>query len=277
MTEYAALEAVRDGRLRAVVSDVDGTLLDTRGELPDRNIAAMQAAHAAGIRIALATVRKRDTAERIVDLLDVPCGLVCEAGATIFDADGTLLRSVTLPLEVALAVADLADELAFPMATTIDGVNYQGPGYTPALLLGGPVHAVPSNRSALTQAPTRLIIQDPDAAALVVRTFTDAPLHVVRHYRPDGSFIDAVITHRDATKVTGIGVLLDHWGVGWDAVMALGDAEADVSMLRRARIGVAVGNATLEAKEAADFVSAPAAEGGVALAIERFIRASRRE
>jgi HAD superfamily hydrolase (TIGR01484 family) len=271
MTGSAVTEAANRGLLRAVVSDVDGTLLDTRGELPDLNVAAMQAACAAGIRIALATVRKRDTAERIVDLLGVPCGLVCEAGATIFDADGTLLRSVTLPLEIALAIADLADELSFPMATTIDGVNYQGPGYTPPLLVGGPVHAVPSNRVALKQAPTRLIIQDLRAAALVVDTFADAPLHVVRHYRSDGSFIDAVITHRDATKVTGIGILLDHWGIGWDEVMALGDAEADVPMLQRARIGVAVGNATRDAKEAADFVSVPAEEGGVALAIERFI------
>jgi hydroxymethylpyrimidine pyrophosphatase-like HAD family hydrolase len=57
--------------------------------------------------------------------------------------------------------------------------------------------------------------------------------------------------------------------------MAIGDAESDLDMIRQARIGVAVANATVAIREAADFITGPAAEAGVAQAIGRFILAPR--
>ena len=54
-------------------------------------------------------------------------------------------------------------------------------------------------------------------------------------------------------------------------VLALGDNHNDAGMLRLAGIGVAMGNATKEALQAADYVTAACDKDGAAGAIERFV------
>jgi hydroxymethylpyrimidine pyrophosphatase-like HAD family hydrolase len=250
---------------------VDGTLLAPDGRLPPRNVAAIHAACTAGVRFALATIRKRDTAGQIAAMLALHPALICEGGASIYDADGTLLRRVLLPGEVAHAIAALADERGFPLATTIDEVNYFGPGYEPGPLLGTANVAVARNRDALVEAPTRMVVRDEGAVDLIRELFGDVPLHIVRHYRLDGTFIDAVITHATANKAHGVATLLERWGLDWAVTMAIGDAEADLDMIRLAGIGVAVANATAAIREVADFVTDAAADAGVASAIERYV------
>lgn len=60
-------------------------------------------------------------------------------------------------------------------------------------------------------------------------------------------------------------------GVAASEVLALGDAENDVEMLRLAGIGAAMGNAQPAAREAADVIVPSNAEDGVADAIHRFV------
>ncbi|MFZ7120239.1 MAG: Cof-type HAD-IIB family hydrolase [Eubacteriaceae bacterium] len=54
-------------------------------------------------------------------------------------------------------------------------------------------------------------------------------------------------------------------------VMTIGDAENDISMLKVAGMGVAMGNAIMNVKDHADFVTKAIHEDGVAHAIDKFI------
>ena len=71
-------------------------------------------------------------------------------------------------------------------------------------------------------------------------------------------------------KHIGIGKMLDRYGIGREECMALGDGENDITMLRYAGIGVAMGNAADEVKAASDYVTGTADEDGVAAAMRRF-------
>jgi hydroxymethylpyrimidine pyrophosphatase-like HAD family hydrolase len=53
--------------------------------------------------------------------------------------------------------------------------------------------------------------------------------------------------------------------------MAVGDDFTDIEMLQYAGIGVAMGNAPVEVKAAADYVTTTIEEDGVARAVERWI------
>ena len=60
-------------------------------------------------------------------------------------------------------------------------------------------------------------------------------------------------------------------GIDPARTMAIGDSGNDIPMLRAAALGVAMGNATREVKDAADAVTASNMEDGAAIAIERYI------
>lgn len=78
------------------------------------------------------------------------------------------------------------------------------------------------------------------------------------------------ITHPDAHKGRGLEVACRLLDIPVESTMALGDSGNDIAMLRRAGLGVAMGNAPDFVKEAADVVTDRFDEDGAAKAIERY-------
>lgn len=71
-------------------------------------------------------------------------------------------------------------------------------------------------------------------------------------------------------KMAGIRRYLDSIGAAPDEIIAFGDGENDVEMLRFAGIGVAMGNAAESARTAADYVTADIDDDGIAKALKHF-------
>ena len=63
------------------------------------------------------------------------------------------------------------------------------------------------------------------------------------------------VTAADANKASGMLELAAHWGFDESQTVAFGDGYNDVEMIRRAGLGIAMGNGCDEAKQAADYVS----------------------
>ena len=74
------------------------------------------------------------------------------------------------------------------------------------------------------------------------------------------------------SKANGVEVALKHVGREWDETMAVGDFHNDMEMVRRAAVGVAMANACPELKAMADYITGDRDEGGVAEAIDRFVK-----
>ena len=72
-------------------------------------------------------------------------------------------------------------------------------------------------------------------------------------------------------KGNGLEILSEHLGINMDETMAIGDAENDLSMIKKAHIGVAMDNAFQNIKDAANFVTTSNDESGVAHAINKFV------
>ena len=79
------------------------------------------------------------------------------------------------------------------------------------------------------------------------------------------------ITAAGVSKGAGLRLLCRRLGLDIRQTIACGDEGNDVSILRAAGLGVAMGNATAEAKAAADVVVADCDHDGVAEAIGRFL------
>lgn len=74
----------------------------------------------------------------------------------------------------------------------------------------------------------------------------------------------------ESGKDRAIEFLVNKNGHSLDDCIVIGDGMNDITMIKRARIGVAVANAEKEVREAADYISAANDEDGVAKTIRKF-------
>lgn len=102
---------------RAVLSDVDGTLLDANREVSARTGAAIRALCASGVPFALVTGRMPGGIEAIRRALGVPLPAVCLSGALVVDAENRPLASRTLSAAEASFVMGLVAD-SFPQLAT---------------------------------------------------------------------------------------------------------------------------------------------------------------
>lgn len=73
-----------------------------------------------------------------------------------------------------------------------------------------------------------------------------------------------------SSKSIGIDKMLEHFDIALDECMAFGDGGNDITMLRHAGIGVAMGNAGEEVKQSADYVTDTVDEDGIFKALKHF-------
>jgi hydroxymethylpyrimidine pyrophosphatase-like HAD family hydrolase len=72
-------------------------------------------------------------------------------------------------------------------------------------------------------------------------------------------------------KGTFVDTLARRLGISHSAIAVLGDMENDLAVFRKAGLSIAMGNAALEVKRQANYVTASNAQDGFAKAIERYI------
>jgi hypothetical protein len=75
----------------------------------------------------------------------------------------------------------------------------------------------------------------------------------------------------NCSKGAALRILLKDLHISPDNVLAIGDAENDIEMIQLAGIGVAMGHAAQQVKDAADEVVGSNDEDGFAEAVERFV------
>ena len=79
------------------------------------------------------------------------------------------------------------------------------------------------------------------------------------------------VMNKGVSKGKAVEILAEYYGITKDEVMCIGDNENDISMIKFAGIGVAMGNGSASIKEIANFVTDTNDNEGVAKAIEKFI------
>ncbi|GAC1354139.1 MAG: Cof-type HAD-IIB family hydrolase [Herpetosiphon sp.] len=262
--------------IRLIATDVDGTLLNSENVVPPVNARALRVAIERGVRLVLVSARKERSLRATAAELGLPSALIAHNGARTWDWDGRLLRDLTVPSELALTIADFADEHAIALIVTVDEVNYYGPGEESSVIpFGFDERPAATNRSAVVGSPSRIIAVGERAVNLLSERLGNATgdLMVHRYYSRLGAVYSAVMTHPQANKAEALDELCRSAAIASSEVLALGDAEADVPMLMWAGVGVAMGNAMPEARSVATWVAPDHDAAGLATAVERFVLA----
>lgn len=101
-------------------------------------------------------------------------------------------------------------------------------------------------------------------------------LHEIRAQLSDYDLLEVgpewiEIMPRNVNKASALRHIAEENGFTMDEVMAFGDAENDIEMLRSCRYGIAMGNAMAAVKEAAFAITSSNEEQGIARAIRRYV------
>ena len=280
--EGRPLVAERNAGLRFDLGafDLDGTLLRRDLEITDRTLTAIEGLRRQGMRLVVATGRRYESAVEHAEKLGFggEDPVVCYGGSMVRRMNGETLLHRTLPKELGLEALEWAAERGLHARVFVDGRVITSPNSPAALRFSKRLEepgivVVDSPAEWLAGAeeePTKLVIVDhPDDVPAWLEDAQEAfrgRLFVTRslpHYVEVGGL--------EGTKSTALEFLCGRWGIDPDRVLAFGDADNDVDMLRFAGCGVAVGPMTAGVREAADEVVPGADEDGVALYVEKLL------
>jgi Cof subfamily protein (haloacid dehalogenase superfamily) len=263
---------VRASEIRAVVTDLDGTIVRSDGTVSPATRAAAVQLHEAGIALIAATARTPAGLSILGPLAGQICGAVCCNGSLGWLPAGreTLWQNVLDP-RVVEAVADvLTRELPDAAFGVYDGREW---AVTPTYFAvrgkwpSGPRRITTVPNVAETGAFAIGICHPCLTSAEVAARLTEAGISredaTVSYGGPD--VLD--IAPPGIDKGTGVTRLLAHLGIPASQAIGFGDAPNDLPMLSQLGIGVAVANAHPAVIAAADIVTATVEEDGFARAL----------
>ncbi|MFN8068199.1 MAG: HAD family hydrolase [Mycolicibacterium insubricum] len=262
-----------------IASDVDGTLLDDDERVTPRTRAAVRDAVADGARFVLATGRPPRWIAPVVDGLGFAPIAVCANGAVIYDpATDRILSANTLSADALAELADIATRVIPGVGLAVERVGagahdavtpqfVSSPGYEHAWL--NPDNTEVSLPDLLSEPAIKLLIRRAGAtsaemaAALAPHLSGQGDLT----YSTDNGLIEVVPS--GISKATGVAAVAAPDGIGPAGCVTFGDMPNDIAMLAWAGHGVAMGNAHVEVKAAADEVTAANSADGLAVVLER--------
>ena len=266
--------------IKLLALDLDGTLFTKDKQVTVENREALKAAEAKGVHVVITTGRPLPAIDPILKdlgLLDDKHYSVTFNGGLVQRNNGDILVKKEMSREDIEQVYAAFEPLGLPMDVLSDGI----------------VYGVPSkgNHSLYRQANPALTFVD-------VNSIDDIPKNIVYNKIVtvcEEAFLDAQIPKlpkqlsedfevfksreiilevmpKGVHKAEGLKLLSDYLGIDQSQVMAMGDEENDLTMLKWAGLGVAMANGVNKVKAVEDAVTTKSnEESGVAEAIHNYI------
>jgi Cof subfamily protein (haloacid dehalogenase superfamily) len=283
--------------IRLLALDLDGTLLDARGHISERNRLAIDKARKRDVRVAVVTGRRfRDSRPIALELgLDVP--VISHNGALTKHAR-TLETVAVFPLPLAAA----RDALRIGRSRGADALvsdDHEGLGVLVFDHLSGDnaavhkyvawarkIHGEEEGKNAVQQVESleQYLDHDPvhlafsgscakmDQLEELLNEELGPSVKILCTKYPEQDFALLDILNPAASKGSGVAATATELGATADEIMAVGDNYNDLEMLLLAGTGVVMANAPLSLREIPGLhPTASNSEDGVALAIEQFI------
>lgn len=263
---------------KLIAMDLDGTLLNDSREISKRNRENIIKIKNMGKKVVLATGRQLQGIMPYIETLGLLDGnnyMVTYNGALVINSKG--------------------DEILYDNPVTKDSYKEL---YELSKQLGVNIHALtngkvltPKNNpyteieSSFNQIPIiEGAIEDIDDSIKIVKVmFVDdqKKLDSITPLLPDwvkekysivrSAPIFLEFLNKGVDKGVGVSIIAEQFGIRPSEVICIGDAGNDIGMIKYAGLGVAMGNATDDVKEAADYITLTNEEDGVAHVIEKFM------
>jgi len=277
---------------------MDGTLLDAHMSISTENTEAIRMANELGIEFMVATGRNAQEARAALDEAGIDCAMITLNGAQVFDKSGKSLFTVPIPSPQAMTVMDILDAngIYYEVATNqglysesqpkrIESFASSIATHMPHLTYKMAIAMASANLELLhityVDSIRELLLDEKLEVLKIICFHTEGP----RILGPVGKEISNLgelavtssgqnnleVNHKNAQKGIAVAQVAHERGITLDEVMTIGDNFNDVSMLQNAGVSFAMGNAEIEVKDYAKYLTDTNLESGVGKAILRAI------
>ena len=286
---------------KLIAIDLDGTLLNSYGEITDKNREAIKYAINNGVEVVLASGRDPRTIEKMSRELEIKNFLIAGNGANVYDMN--LEKNIYenfLKIEKALNIIKICKENSiFLNIYTTKGIVTESLDYNVKVFNNENMNKPNLKRTNIeivqdiyeyvknnTPNILKIIICDQnkiifnnilekiknvrDIEVLDVEHMSKKIIKIGTEEYPIEYFYTEV-TNDNANKWTAIKYLTQKLNIKDEEVICIGDNINDFEMVKNAGVGIVMKNSALEKENIADFVTQDNNSDGVGIAIYRYI------
>ncbi len=268
--------------IKLIATDLDDTLLVADHlTVSEKTVEALKRAHDKGIKVAIATGRTVAVIDYVTDQVPFTDYVIYSNGAGVYDRnEGKMIYNCCLETETAVEIVKFASKYPVFFDVYKEGGQHSQKGAEKNYTYTG----LPQK---FLEAYMATMVQHEDIVSFVkggqiekVNLFSAGKyekefkefLAKFKGLSITYPFADSMeITNEKANKGEALKNLAKILGIGAENVMAFGDSDNDVTMMRYADYSVAMGNAAEGCKRAAKYVTLSNNEDGIAAAIDKYI------
>lgn len=283
--------------MKLIVSDLDGTLLNSNKEISEENAEALRAAQQQGIEIAIATGRNYKNTRALCQGIGLSAHIISNHGAFVYTKDGQKLMSTGMDKQhVKHAIKWLHDNNYFYNLCTDQEVFRPDNGNN---LLSNDFEKTEHKVAGFTDDEVRtkikrllamqgvqsfhyiedVLTQDLVFGSITAITYDKQKLTTGRAYFNNYEGLAMTVAGEDIFEMIHPGVskgnaleyLVRDLNIPLQEVMAIGDNYNDISMLEKVGYSVAMGNADPAIKQICRYVSLTNNHSGVAHIVNKFL------
>ncbi|WML48793.1 Cof-type HAD-IIB family hydrolase [Neobacillus sp. PS3-34] len=244
---------LNDLDIKLIALDMDGTLLNEKGEISEENRKAIAEAQQRGIYVVLSTGRSIATSREHAESLQLSSFLVTVNGSEIWDAKGELVERNIVKSDSVKWMWELSQKHGTKFwATAIDNVWDE---------------KMPEDILSTEWLKFGFVAEDDRIREEILKELQERSEFEISNSSPINIEVNAL----GINKAKGLKTVCEKLGIELKNVMAVGDSLNDIAMITEAGLGVAMGNAQQTVKDAANWVTATNNENGVAHAIKKLV------
>jgi len=265
---------------KLIAIDMDGTLLKEDKTISDKTKQAIHKAKQKGIRVVLASGRPIEGLQRYLEELDL-----LSKDDYVLSFNGSIVQNAKTKEIIRKNILKGKDltylyNIAKQLKVDIHAFSNEGcitPKMSKYSELEGTINGIPviimdfEKTSEEEDIIKIMMVDEPERLEEAIKKL---PPEVYQKYtvvRSAPYFLEFL--NKESSKGVGIRELSDYLGIKKEHIICIGDAGNDLDMIQFAGLGVAMGNAFDEVKEAADYITKNNQEDGVAHVIQKFVLA----
>ena len=259
--------------IKLIATDIDGTILKYNFQFNQEVKDCIKKLTEDGIKIVLVTGRMHDATAYVAEELGLNTPIVSYQGGLVKEGSKILYERHVNP-ELAKEIIKWAKKNNVHLNLYMDDKLYVEQDnatirrYTGERAAGFTVKSF--EEVNLEKINKLLVIDFEDANKVTMwKEYLETKYEELYFVKSMPYFCE--VCHLEATKYHAVSFLKDYWGLKKEEVLAIGDQNNDIELLNAGGIKIAMGNATEELKQVADYVTDTVNNNGFVTAIERFV------